>query len=462
MISHYIEKNQEKHLDQLFDWLRIPSISTDSAYHSDVLMMAEKIAEDLKSIGMDKVKVEETEGYPMVYAEKIIGKEYPTILVYGHYDVQPPDPIGLWKTNPFHPVIRKTDIHPKGAVFARGACDDKGQVFVHVKALEYLIAKDTLQCNVKVLIEGEEEISSINLDRYIQTHKQELQADAVLISDSAMISFEHPSICLGLRGVVCLEVELTGPNRDLHSGEYGGAVGNPIHALSTMIHGLHDDKGRISIPGFYKDVVELSRKEREILNYDFFSEKEYKDSLGISQTFGEQGYTTLERVGVRPTIDINGIWGGYMGEGSKTVLPSKAYAKISARLVPGQDSEKCMELIQKHLESTAPNYVELKITPHSSGMPSVVDSKSLECRAASLAMEKVFEKKPVYTRGGGSIPVVEIFQREMRLNTVLLGFGFHSDSIHSPNEHFGIENLKKGIQTVVHFYEQFFEMYQNR
>ena len=300
MITEYIEKNQQKYLDQLFDWLRIPSVSTDSVYHNDVLSMAEKVAEDLGAINMDHVRIEETEGYPLVYAEKMIGENYPTILVYGHYDVQPPDPLDLWKTDPFHPVVRSTEIHPKGAIFARGACDDKGQVFIHLKALEYMISRESLRCNVKVLIEGEEEATSINLERYVEQHKEKLQADAVLISDSAMISFQNPSICLGLRGLAYLDIELTGPNRDLHSGEYGGAVGNPIHALAAMIHSLHDDKGRVNIPGFYEDVVELTQKDRDALNYSFFSESDYKRSLSIAQTSGEQGYTTLEPCGHSP------------------------------------------------------------------------------------------------------------------------------------------------------------------
>ena len=420
--------------------------------------MAQRVAEGLESIGMDTVRIDETDGYPIVFAEKKISDDLPTVLVYGHYDVQPPDPEKLWISDAFHPVIRKTEIHPGGAIFARGACDDKGQVFIHLKALEYLISQGKLQCNVKVIIEGEEEIGSIHLEKYITDHKGDLFADAVLISDSAMISFEDPSLCLGLRGLCSLDIELTGPSRDLHSGEYGGAVGNPIHALSTMIHRLHDENGAVNVPGFYDRVCTLSDADRKSLNYDSFSDEDYRKTLEIRSTFGEKGYSTLERTGIRPTLEINGIWGGYTGEGSKTVLPSKAYAKISTRLVPDQRGVECAELLKKHLEMIAPDYVDIKVTVHSSGNPSVVHSDSNACRAASKAMEDVFGKAPIYTRGGGSIPVVETFKRVCNLNTVLLGFGFDSDSIHSPNEHFGVENFDRGVRTVVHFYRYFHQL----
>ncbi|HEY9006897.1 MAG TPA: dipeptidase [Ohtaekwangia sp.] len=449
MIKEYISSNKDRFLTELFDWLRIPSISADSRNKQDVRRAAEFLKEKLTAAGVDSVEICETKGHPIVYAEKIVNPSLPTILVYGHYDVQPADPINLWDSPPFEPVIKDDKI------FARGACDDKGQVYMHVKAFEAMMKLNLLPCNVKFMVEGEEEVGSDNLGVFVKENKARLKADIILISDTALISLEHPSITTGLRGLSYMEVEVTGPNRDLHSGVYGGAVANPINTLCSMIASLHDDKGRVTVKGFYDKVAELTAAQREALNKAPFDLEEYKKELGIDEIKGEEGYTTLERTGVRPTLDVNGIWGGYTGEGAKTVLPSKAHAKISMRLVPNQVSAEITELFTKHFESIAPKYVKVKVTAHHGGEPAVTQTDSAAYKAASKAFEEVFGKTPIPTRDGGSIPIVALFKKELGLDTVLMGFGLDSDAIHSPNEHYGVNNFLLGVETIVAFYKHF-------
>ncbi|WP_333818597.1 dipeptidase [Ohtaekwangia sp.] len=449
MIKEYISSNKDRFLTELFDWLRIPSISADSRNKQDVRRAAEFLKEKLTAAGVDSVEICETKGHPIVYAEKIVNPSLPTILVYGHYDVQPADPINLWDSPPFEPVIKDDKI------FARGACDDKGQVYMHVKAFEAMMKLNLLPCNVKFMVEGEEEVGSDNLGVFVKENKARLKADIILISDTALISLEHPSITTGLRGLSYMEVEVTGPNRDLHSGVYGGAVANPINTLCSMIASLHDDKGRVTVKGFYDKVAELTAAQREALNKAPFDLEEYKKELGIDEIKGEEGYTTLERTGVRPTLDVNGIWGGYTGEGAKTVLPSKAHAKISMRLVPNQVSAEITELFTKHFESIAPKYVKVKVTAHHGGEPAVTQTDSAAYKAASKAFEEVFGKSPIPTRDGGSIPIVALFKKELGLDTVLMGFGLDSDAIHSPNEHYGVNNFLLGVETIVAFYKHF-------
>jgi acetylornithine deacetylase/succinyl-diaminopimelate desuccinylase-like protein len=369
--------------------------------------------------------------------------------VYGHYDVQPPDPLDLWTSPPFEPVIKDNKI------YARGSCDDKGQVYMHVKAFEIMKKLDLLTCNIKFMVEGEEEVGSDNLATFVEGNRDKLKADVILISDSALISLETPSITTGLRGLSYMEVEVTGPNRDLHSGVYGGAVANPVNTLCTMIASLLDDKGRITIPGFYDKVATLTTAEREAINKAPFDLDAYKAELGIKEVKGEEGYTTLERTGIRPTLDVNGIWGGYTGEGAKTVLPSKATAKISMRLVPNQDSKEITKLFTDHIHAIAPPHVKIKVTAHHGGEPAVTTTDSKPYLAASKAFEEVFGKLPIPTRDGGSIPIVALFKKELGLDTVLMGFGFDSDAIHSPNEHFGVKNFVLGIETIVSFYKHF-------
>ncbi len=448
-IKKYVEENKQRFLDELFELLRFPSISADPKYKGDVLKTANFVAEKLKAAGADNVEVCPTAGYPIVYGEKIIDKGKPTVLVYGHYDVQPPDPLDLWKTPPFEPTIRD------GKIFARGACDDKGQFYMHVKAFEFMIQNNALPCNIKFMIEGEEEVGSDNLGEFVVANKEKLAADVVLISDTAMISLENPSLETGLRGLSYLEVEVTGPNRDLHSGVYGGAVANPATVLCQMIASLHDKNNHIAIPGFYDDVQSLSEEDRELLNAAPYSEEEFKKDLEINEVWGEQGYTTIERTGIRPTLEVNGIWGGYIGEGAKTVLPSKASAKISMRLVPNQSSAKITELFTKHFQSLAPKYVKVKVTPHHGGEPVVTPTDSVAFRAAEKAIEESFGKKPIPTRGGGSIPIVALFEKELGIKTVLMGFGLDSDNLHSPNEKFDIANYLKGIETIPLFHKYF-------
>src|SRR5690606_25797665 len=451
-IREYLTTHQQRFLDELFELLRFPSVSADPKFAADVSRTAEFVAKKLRDAGADNVAVRPTAGHPIVYGEKIIDPSLPTILVYGHYDVQPPDPLELWETPPFEPTVRD------GKIYARGACDDKGQFYMHVKAFELMTATGTLACNVKFMIEGEEEVGSDHLGDFVKANKEQLAADVVLISDTAMISLDTPSLETGLRGLSYLEVEVTGPNRDLHSGVYGGAVANPATILAKLIASLHDEDNRIAIPGFYDDVVELSKDERDALNAAPFDEEEYKNDLGIKALWGEKGYTATERTGIRPTLEVNGIWGGYIGEGAKTVLPSKAQAKISMRLVPNQDSNKITELFSKHFKSLAPDYVTVKVTPHHGGQPAVTPTDSNAYKAAEKAIETAFGKKPIPTRGGGSIPIVSLFEKELGLKTVLMGFGLDSDNLHSPNEKFDIANYLKGIETIPLFHRYFAEL----
>ncbi|MBT8255248.1 MAG: dipeptidase [Bacteroidia bacterium] len=454
----YIEENKQRFLDELIELLKIPSISADSAYKNDVIKTSEAIKNSLENAGCDLVEICETPGYPIVYGEKIIDPKLPTILVYGHYDVQPPDPLDLWDSPPFEPVIKKTHLHPEGAIFARGSSDDKGQMYMHVKALEYMTSTDQLPCNVKFMIEGEEEVGSASLNWFVKRNQEKLANDVILISDTGMIANDVPSITTGLRGLSYVEVEVTGPNRDLHSGLYGGAVANPINILTKMIASLHDDKNHITIPGFYDQVEELSPEERAKMAEAPFSKDDYTKALDIEDLYGEQGYTTNERNSIRPTLDVNGIWGGYTGEGAKTVIPSKAYAKISMRLVPNQNWEQVTNLFANHFEAIAPKGVKVKVSPHHGGQAYVTPIDHVGYRAAEKAYETTFGKKPIPQRSGGSIPIVALFEQELNSKTILMGFGLDSDAIHSPNEHFGIWNYLKGIETIPQFYHFFTEL----
>ena len=459
-VKEYIEKNKKRFIDELIDLLKIPSISADTAFSQDVLNTADSIMKSLKEAGCDKVELCETPGYPIIYGEKIIDTNLPTVLVYGHYDVQPADPLELWDSPPFEPVIKKTKLHPEGAIFARGACDDKGQMYMHVKALEYMTSEDNLPCNVKFMIEGEEEVGSESLAWFVPRNVEKLANDVILISDTGMIANDIPSITTGLRGLSYVEVEVTGPNRDLHSGLYGGAVANPINILTKMIASLHDENNHITIPGFYDKVEELSQEERNEMAKAPFSLEEYKNALDIDDVYGEKGYTTNERNSIRPTLDINGIWGGYIGEGAKTVIASKAYAKISMRLVPNQDWEEITTLFKSHFESIAPDSVKVKVTPHHGGQGYVTPIDSIGYQAASKAYQETFGVTPIPQRSGGSIPIVALFEKELKSKTILMGFGLNSDAIHSPNEHFGIWNYLKGIETIPYFYKYFSELHK--
>ena len=451
-IKDYVEQNKQRFLDELFELLRFPSISADSKYNGDIAKTAEYVAEKLRAAGADKVEICQTAGHPIVYGEKIVDNDKPTVLVYGHYDVQPPDPLDLWETPPFEPTVRD------GKIYARGACDDKGQFYMHVKAFELMQKTDGLPCNIKFMIEGEEEVGSDNLGVFVSENKERLKADVVLISDTSMISLENPSLETGLRGLSYVEVEVVGPNRDLHSGVYGGAVANPATILAKLIASLHDENNHIAIPGFYDDVLELTEEERTALNKAPFDIEEYKEDLGVKEVWGEKGYTTLERTGIRPTLEVNGIWGGYTGEGAKTVLPSKASAKISMRLVPNQNSHKITELFKRHFEGLAPNTVKVTVKPHHGGEPVVTPTDSAAYQAAAKAIEESFGKKPIPTRGGGSIPIVALFEQELGIKTVLMGFGLDSDNLHSPNEKFDIANYLKGIETIPLFHKYFSEL----
>lgn len=450
-INSYIESNKDRFLSELFDLLRIPSVSADPNYKSDVLRTADAVKEKLVAAGADNVEICSTAGYPIVYGEKIISASLPTVLVYGHYDVQPPDPLNLWTSPPFEPVIKNDKI------YARGSCDDKGQVYMHVKAFETMMKTNTLPCNVKFMIEGEEEVGSANLGIFVRANKEKLKSDVVLISDTSILANNVPSITVGLRGLSYMEVEVTGPNRDLHSGVYGGAVGNPINILCEMISSMKDKKGRITIPGFYKDVETVSKKERAEMAKAPFSKRAYMKDLSVAELRGEKGYCAPEQTSIRPTLELNGIWGGYTGAGAKTVLPSKAYAKISMRLVPHQNSEKISKLFDKHFRKTAPKSVKVKVTYHHGGEPVVTPTDSIAYRAASKAMQETFGKKPIPVRSGGSIPIVALFEKELGLKTVLMGFGLDSDNIHSPDECFGVFNYFKGIETIPLFYKYYAE-----
>jgi acetylornithine deacetylase/succinyl-diaminopimelate desuccinylase-like protein len=459
-IKQYVQENKERFIKELIELLKMPSVSADSAYAQDVINTAESVKSSLEKAGCDVVEMCETPGYPIVYGHKIIDSSLPTVLVYGHYDVQPADPIELWTSPPFEPVIKTTEIHPEGAIFARGACDDKGQMYMHVKAFEYMITNNNLPCNVKFMIEGEEEVGSKSLGWFVERNQEKLACDVILISDTGMISNTQPSITTGLRGLSYVEVEVTGPNRDLHSGLYGGAVANPINILTKMIASLHDENNHITIPGFYDGVEELSLEERAEMAKRPYSEDDYKKALNIADTYGEAGYTTNERNSIRPTLDVNGIWGGYTGEGAKTVIASKAFAKISMRLVPNQDWENITGLFKKHFESIAPSAVTVKVTPHHGGQGYVTPIDSIGYRAANKAYTESFGVSAIPVRSGGSIPIVALFEKELKSKTILMGFGLDSDAIHSPNEHYGIFNYMKGIETIPLFYKYFTEMYK--
>ncbi|RYY21078.1 MAG: dipeptidase [Chitinophagaceae bacterium] len=450
--KEYQEKNKERFLQELLDLLRIPSISARSENKADMSRCAEAVKKQLLDAGADKVAIYETAGHPLVYGEKITDPSKPTVLVYGHYDVQPADPLELWHSGPFEPVIKD------GKIYARGACDDKGQFYMHVKALEIMVQTNSLPTNIKFLIEGEEEVGSPNLAKFVSANKELLRADVVLISDTAMISLDTPSIDIGVRGLSYIEVEVTGPNRDLHSGVYGGAVANPITILAKMIASCHDENNHITIPGFYDDVVLSGDAERKLMAQAPFNEDEYKADLGVAKLWGEKDFTTNERTGIRPTLEVNGIWGGYTGEGAKTVLPSKAYAKISARLVPNQSSTIITEKLIKYFKEIAPEGVQVKAEEHHGGEPYMTPVDSKAYQAAAKAIEATFSKKPIPVRGGGSIPICSLFEKELGIKIVFMGFGLDSDNLHSPNEKFNLENYYKGIETIPYFHKYFSEL----
>ena len=453
--QNYIQENKERFLEELKDLLRIASISADPAYKNEVLNCAEAVAKHLKNAGAENVEICETKGYPVVFGEKLIDKNLPTVLVYGHYDVQPADPLELWESGPFEPVVKATELHPEGAIFARGSADDKGQFFMHVKAFESMLKTYSLPCNIKFIIEGEEEVGSVSLADFLEENKEKLACDVILISDTHIYSNEQPTVTTGLRGLSYMEVEVEGPNRDLHSGLYGGAVPNPINVLAEMIAKLHDEDGKITIDGFYDNVEIVSAEDRAEMNKLKDNPEEFKKSIGLNGVEGETGYTTLERTSIRPTLDCNGIWGGYIGEGAKTVIPSKAFAKISMRLVPYQTDEEITEKFTKYFEKIAPASVKVKVTPHHGGMPYVLPSDTKEFLAAKKAMEKAFGKEVLPYRSGGSIPITSLFEKILGAKSVLMGFGLDSDAIHSPNEHYGLFNFYKGIESIPYFFEYY-------
>jgi|TARA_B100000959_G_scaffold229998_1_gene245861 acetylornithine deacetylase/succinyl-diaminopimelate desuccinylase-like protein len=454
-INNYIKEHKDRFINELIELLKIPSISADPKYADDVANCANAVAKSLIDAGAENVEVCKTAGHPIVYGEKIIGSNLPTVLIYGHYDVQPADPLELWENGPFEPVINTTEKHPDGAIFARGACDDKGQFYSHVKAFEIMINTGTLPCNVKFMIEGEEEVGSENLGVFVKANKARLKSDTILISDTGIIANDTPSITTGLKGLSYLEVEVTGPNRDLHSGLYGGAVANPINILCEMIAKMKDENNHITIPGFYNNVINLSADERADIARAPFSLNAYKKALDLSDIHGEEGFTTMERTGIRPTLDVNGIWGGYIGEGAKTVIASKAFAKISMRLVPKQTDEEITEKFTNYFKSIAPKSVKVKVMPHHGGEPYVSPTDIPAYLAASKAMKITYGKKPVPVKSGGSIPIVALFEKELGVKSILLGFGLDSDAIHSPNEHYGIFNYLKGIETIPHFFDNY-------
>ena len=450
------EEQKKEFLDELLEFLKFPSISADSSYKNDLNKTADWVSKSLIEAGCDSSEVIKTKGHPIVYGEKIVNKDYPTVLVYGHYDVQPPDPLNLWKSPPFEPVIEKTEIHPDGAIFARGACDDKGQVYMHIKAFQLMVENQNLNCNVKFMIEGEEEVGSNNLEEFIRNNKEKLNADIILISDTGLSNINSPTLTVGLRGLSYMEIKVIGPNRDLHSGTYGGTIYNPANALAKIITSLIDDTGKITIPGFYDDVIDIDKSKREeIEDKSNFNVDSFKKSLGINDVKGEKGYTTLERKSIRPTLDVNGIWGGYTGEGSKTVIASEASAKISMRLVPNQDWNKISDLFTEYIESIIPDSISVEIIKHHGGSPYVTpeDSKGYKC--AIEAYKDTFGVEPIPQKDGGSIPIVPMFDEVLGLKTILMGFGLDSDSIHSPNEHFGLKNFYLGIDTIQNFYKHF-------
>jgi len=450
-----LSNDQKRYVKELIELLKIPSISADSKFKEDIIKAANWIKNSLIKAGCDKAQIIKTEGHPIVYGEKIINLELPMVLVYGHYDVQPPDPIHLWDNPPFEPIIKKTKLHPNGAIFCRGACDDKGQMFMHIKALELMTNKKNLRCNIKFMIEGEEEIGSENLEKFIKENKKKLKSDIILISDTGIISNEQPSITTGLRGLSYMEVSIKGPDKDLHSGLYGGAVPNPINILCEMISNLKDKNNKISIPGFYDDVLKYNKKTRDQINKEPFNLNEFKESIKISDIHGEKNYSTIERKSIRPTLDVNGIWGGYTGEGSKTVIPSEANAKISMRLVPNQNWKKISKIFENYFISIAPKSVNVKVKTHHGGFPYITPENQAGYKAAYKAYYNTFGVKPIPSRGGGSIPIVPMFEKELNIKSILMGFGLDSDDIHSPNEHFGLFNFFKGIETIEKFYEYY-------
>ena len=448
-IKKYIKENETRFFGELFSLIRIPSVSSHSDKKADIQKCAEQWKKLLLEAGVDKAEILPTKGNPVVFASKIIDSKLPTVMVYGHYDVMPAEPLELWDSPPFEPEIRD------GKVFARGADDDKGQSFLQAKAFEYLVNTNQLNCNVKFLIEGEEEIGSPSLEDFCKKNKKLLDCDTILVSDTSMLAADMPSITTGLRGLAYWEIEVTSANRDLHSGIFGGAVANPINELARMLAQLTDKNGRITIPHFYDDVEEVSKKERNLIKLIPFDEEEYKRNLNIKYVYGEKGFTTIERTGIRPTLDVCGIWGGYMGEGSKTVLPSKAYAKLSARLVPNQKYEKIAKLVEKHLLKTAPKHIDIKVTRLHGAESYVCPIDSAEYKAAEKAYEKVFGIKPLPVRRGGSIGVVPVFEKVLGVKPILMGFGLESNAIHSPNENFRIDLYEKGIETIVEFYKEY-------
>jgi acetylornithine deacetylase/succinyl-diaminopimelate desuccinylase-like protein len=454
--------DQNRFLKEWMNFLKIPSVSADPAYKKDVDSAADWVKIALSQAGCPHTEIIKTPGHPIVYGEYLINPSLPTVLVYGHYDVQPPDPIDLWDSPPFEPVIKITELHPEGAVFARGACDDKGQVFMHIKALEVMLSKGPLACNIKFMVEGEEEVGSDHLEDFVKNNKKKLTCDVILISDTGMISKIQPSITTGLRGLSYMEVTITGPDRDLHSGLYGGSVANPINVLCEMIAQLKDDNQRITIPGFYDEVEKLSQEVRNEMAKAPFDENEFKASIGISAVQGEEGYSNEERRTIRPSLDVNGIWGGYTGEGAKTVIPSKAHAKISMRLVPNQDWNKISELFTEYFKSLAPEGVQVDVITHHGGYAYVTPTDTVGYKAAHKAYEDTFGIAPIPSRGGGSIPIVPMFEKELGVKSILMGFGLDSDAIHSPNEHYGIFNFFKGIETIPRFYHHYCELLKNK
>ncbi len=459
--SEYVKENKDRFIDELLRLLKIPSISADPKYKQECLQTADEVKKALQQAGCQQVEVCETPGLPVVFGQILKDAQLPTVLVYGHYDVQPPDPMNLWNSPPFEPKVKKTQEHPEGAIYARGACDDKGQFYMHVKAIEYLTKTDQLPCNVKFMIEGEEEVGSENLEHFINANKEKLANDVILISDTGMIDKDTPTITTGIRGLSYVEVTVKGPDRDLHSGLYGGAVANPINILTQMIASLQDENNQITIPGFYDKVRTLSAEEKKLMEKIPFDVENYKSSIGIKDVHGEKGYSTIERNSIRPTLDVNGIWGGYIGEGAKTVIPSEANAKISMRLVPDQDWQEITRLFKDHFESIAPASVEVEVKPHHGGQGYVTPVDSIEYKAADKAFQETFDKPAVPLRSGGSIPIVSMFEEVFSSKTILMGFGLDSDAIHSPNEHFGIWNFLKGIETIPNFYHHFTELQQN-
>ena len=449
--KEFQEANKDRFLQELLDLLRIPSVSAKSEHNDDMQACAKAVAKSLTDAGAQIATIYETEGHPIVYGEIIIDPSFPTVLVYGHYDVQPADPLELWNSGPFEPTIID------GKIFARGACDDKGQFYMHVKALEIMTKTNSMCTNIKFVIEGEEEIGSPNLATFVKANKALLKADVILISDTAMISMDNPSIDIGVRGLSYVEIEVTGPNRDLHSGVYGGAVANPITILSKMIAACHDENNHITIPGFYDDVIESTDAEREKMAEAPFDLNEFKQDLGIANVWGEKGYSTNERTGIRPTLEVNGIWGGYTGEGAKTVLPSKAFAKISCRLVPNQSSKIITEKVLNYFKSIAPDNVTVNAFEHHGGEPYITPIDSHEYQSAAKAIATTFGKEPIPVRGGGSIPICSLFEQALGLKIVFMGFGLDSDNLHSPNEKYDIVNFYKGIETIPYFHQYFAE-----